>query len=82
MSESNNSTKIVNVRNIVYSKRMSGKGKPYDMISVDVGYRTIALTFDRSICAELLGVSMVDLYNLPVDTEEVIGQLYVEPGTF
>ena len=62
---------------VTYEKRMSAKGKPYDVIMVDLGYRKIALTFDRNTISEILGISFADLYNLPVDTIKPIGEIEV-----
>ena len=63
---------------VFYEKRMSAKGKPYDVIMVDLGYRKIALTFDRNTISEILGMSFADLYNLPVDTIRHIGEIMVK----
>ena len=62
---------------VTYEKRMSAKGRPYDVIFADLGYRRVALTFDRSSISELLGVSLSNLFNIPVDTVRSLGSLKV-----
>ena len=39
----------------------SKTGKPYYCLCCDLGYTTKALTFDLSLIAELLGMSVVEL---------------------
>ena len=43
-------------------------GKPYTALVMDLGYRQAFLSFDRDLCAELLGVSVLDLMS-EVDVE-------------
>ena len=62
---------------IYYEKRESAKkpGSFFDVIYVDLGYRNHFLTFDRSIIAELLGISVADLYNVEPRFKVDIGSL-------
>ena len=36
-------------------------GKLYSALVADLGYRLAHLSFDRNLCAELLGLSVVDM---------------------
>lgn len=36
-------------------------GKPYTALVMELGYRQAFLSFDRNLCAELLGISVPDL---------------------
>lgn len=44
-----------------YKKDISKKGKPYHCIGVDLGYEEIPLTFDGSVCAQVLDCKQSDL---------------------
>lgn len=39
-------------------------GKAYAMLVLDVGYRQINLSFDITICAEALGITPAELYQM------------------
>lgn len=39
-------------------------GKPYSMLILDLGYRTINLSFDITVCAEALGITPLELYEM------------------
>lgn len=62
---------------IYYEKRESAKkpGSFFDVVFVDLGYRHHFLTFDRSVIAELLGISVADLYNVEPRYKVSIGSL-------
>ena len=61
---------------IFYEKRFSEKTqRPFDCIYVDAGYREIKLTFDRCVCAEILRISMSELYSIPVATLYELGEV-------
>ena len=62
---------------VTYEKHMSSKGKVYDVIKVDLGYRQVSLTFDRYAISEILGVSLSELYSYPLDTVRLIGEIGV-----
>ena len=36
-------------------------GKLYSALIADLGYRNAYLSFDRNLCAEVLGMSVIDL---------------------
>lgn len=61
---------------IAVVKRLGKTGRPYTAVVVNVGYREIILTWDSGICAEVLGVSQYELYNMPAPTERVVARLY------
>ena len=60
---------------IYYAKKLSAKGTYYDVIYVDLGYTTKALTFDKNVIAELLQISVAELYQVKPDTVKEIGSL-------
>lgn len=63
-------------KNKIYFKKALGKsGRPYTCILVDLGYREIVLTFDSSVCAEILDLSARELAALPVGEWE-IGEIF------
>lgn len=39
-------------------------GKAYSMLILDLGYRTINLSFDITVCAEALGVTPAELFTM------------------
>ena len=41
--------------------KKSKNGKLYSALLADLGYRIAFLSFDRNLCAELLGMSVIDL---------------------
>ena len=41
----------------------SKRGTKYYALVLDLGYRRHFLSFDTSLCAEILGVSVEELYN-------------------
>lgn len=57
-------------------KRLGKTGRPYAAVVVNVGYRDIVLTWDSGVCAEVLGVSQYELYNMPAPMERVVARLY------
>ena len=61
---------------LLYEKKLSKKGYVYDSLSVDLGYRKVALTFSRDIIAEVLGVSFSELNGYPLDTVKKVGDVY------
>lgn len=48
-------------------KKMSKNENEYIVLYADLGYRKINLTFDRNTIAEILGVAVVKLNDLPLD---------------
>lgn len=60
----------------LYEKKLSKKGYVYDSLSVDLGYRKVALTFLRDVIAEVLGVSFSELNAYPLDTVKKVGDVY------
>ena len=60
---------------IKFKKALGKSGRPYTCISVDLGYREIVLTFDGSVCAEILDLSARELAALPVGEWE-LGEIY------
>lgn len=64
---------------LFYEKKLSKKDYVYDCLSVDLGYRKVAITFSRDVIAEILGVSFSELNAYPLDTvKEVGGVSYVK----
>ena len=61
---------------LLYEKKLSKKGYAYDCISVDLGYRKVALTFSRDVIAEVLGVSFSELNAYPLDAVKRVGDVY------
>lgn len=61
---------------VFYEKKLSKKGYAYDCLSVDLGYRKVALTFSRDVIAEILGVSFSELNSYPLDTVKKVGDVY------
>lgn len=50
---------------LIVRKSISKKtNKPFAMLILDIGYRMAILSFDTSLCAEALGVSVKDLMTL------------------
>lgn len=60
---------------IAVVKRVGKTGRPYCAVVVNVGYREIVLSWDSGICAEVLGISQYELYNIPVPMEKVVARL-------
>ncbi|MBD5585732.1 MAG: hypothetical protein HDQ88_11670 [Clostridia bacterium] len=58
-----------------YEKRKNKSGGYFDVIYVDLGYRLMFLCFDRSAIAEILGLSVADLYTIAPDTKVEIGEI-------
>lgn len=53
--------------------RVSRKsGKPYAALYCDLGYRVAPVCFDRSVCSEILGISIRELMELPVDVKHEV----------
>lgn len=54
-------------------KRKSVKtGKEYIGLFCDLGYRVACLSVDRALCSELLGISIAELFELPLDERRVV----------
>lgn len=49
-----------NLKVIVQKKNK--EGRDYVVMEADLGYRKAAITFDRALIAELLGISIKELY--------------------
>lgn len=47
---------------VTVQKKQNKEGKEYVVMQVDLGYRKAAITFDKSLIAELLGMSIKELY--------------------
>lgn len=47
---------------VTVQKQKNKEGKEYIVMVADLGYRKAAITFDRSLIAELLGMSIKELY--------------------
>lgn len=47
---------------VMVQKNKNKEGKEYIVMQVDLGYREAAITFDRWLIAELLGMSIKELY--------------------
>ncbi len=47
---------------VTVQKEKSKEGREYIVMLADLGYRKAAVTFDRSLIAELLGMSVKELY--------------------
>ena len=60
---------------IAVVKRFGKTGRPYIAVVVNVGYREIVLSWDSGVCAEVLGISQYELYNLPAPMERVVARL-------
>ena len=62
---------------IYVEKRTSKKtGNPYVALTIDLGYRKAVLSYDYNLCAEVLKISVAQMYeelnrnqNIEVDTE-------------
>ncbi len=60
---------------LYYEKRKSKTGNYFDVVYVDLGYRSIFLCFDRSVIAEILCCSVADLYAVAPETKIEIGEI-------
>lgn len=60
------------MKNIFVTRNNSKTGKPYFALVANLGYRQAVLTFDTSLIAELLGVSVAELYTLECIHDNVI----------
>ena len=60
---------------LFYEKRQSKKGDYFDVIYADLGYRIVYLIFDRSLIAELLGLSVGDLFAVEPGYKVAIGKI-------
>lgn len=58
-------------------KKSEKNGKIYRVLSIDLGYRMAALTFDDGIISEILGVSVGSLYSLSLG-ERVIAEINIK----
>lgn len=47
---------------VTVQKNKNKEGKEYVVMSVDLGYRKAAITFDRYLIAEICGISVKELY--------------------
>lgn len=57
----------------IYVVKTTGKsGKDYFKCEVDFGYRIATLTFNASDCAELLGISMAELFAMEKDKKHFV----------
>lgn len=49
------------VQSVYVTKRVSREGKEYFCVCAELPYAVKVLSFDRNLCAELLGISLYDL---------------------
>ena len=48
------------------------KTKTFVALQCDLGYRTITVSFDSAVIAEVSGLTFADLYNLEIDKKVYI----------
>lgn len=61
---------------VIFKKGVGKSEKHYDMLSVDLGYEKVALTFDSNVIAQVLGCSRKELAARPVG-ESVVGEFNI-----
>lgn len=62
--------------NLVVEYKQSDKtGKYYYCLSLDLGYRTVALSFEPAVIAEILGVSVREIYD--IKDSRIVGSLSI-----
>lgn len=57
--------------------RKSKTGNKYMILAVDLGYRTLALTFDKATISELTGVDIGTINQLNVDEVIPVGSIKI-----
>lgn len=54
--------------NSMYVAINNGKNGKYAVLMMDLGYRKAFVSFDRNLCAELAGITLMDLYAKEIGT--------------
>ena len=60
------------MKKIYVTRNNSKNGKPYFALVVNLGYRQAVLSFDTSLIAEILDISVAELYTLDCIHDNVV----------
>ena len=62
------------MKNFIVVRKLSKEKKvPYVMLYADLGYRKVVVSMDANVIAEIFGVAVAYIMELPLDKEIIIG---------